>query len=205
MLLGAVGPLYGQDVAIGLKAGANVSDVITDASEFDNIGRRGGFIGGLFVDAALTALGSIQLEGLYSQKGLLGRSGTSNLRLTYIDVPLLLKGSYNARGSGFRPAAYVGGVVSFETSCRVSDTSGGESPDTDCDEDTIELETNKTDFGLLVGLSTDILLSDSGFYLVLDARHTWGLVDIVKEPSLSDSVRNRYWSFMAGFGVPLGN
>lgn len=207
LLFGVVGTLDGQNLGLGVKGGVNVATVHSDASGFADAGDRAGFVGGLFFDIGVTALGAVQLEGLYSQKGFVARSGEvlGDVRLNYVDIPLLLKGSYNERGSGFRPSAYVGGVLSFETDCKLNGAVDGETVDADCDDESVGLNTRKTDFGLLAGLSTDVRLTESGFYLVLDARYNWGLLDILDDPQVTDAVQNRYWTFMAGFGVPLRN
>jgi hypothetical protein len=58
-----------------------------------------------------------------------------------------------------------------------------------------------SDFGLDFGASLAFELSS--FDLILDGRYALGLTNAAKDATGDDSLKNRAWQFMVGFGFPL--
>ncbi len=82
---------------IGLKAGANLSNVIQHIDENTTNGSKAGFVGGLFLELPIVKGFSIQPEVLFSQKGYKSKGSYLSTPYEYkvtsnfIDVPLLAK------------------------------------------------------------------------------------------------------------------
>ena len=103
----AVSSAQAQEVRIGLRAGANYSNLAGNINNQDTYNNKFGFLGGVIVNVPVTSDGffSVQPEVLYSQKGfenkpteysVLGIPGTMQKRegsvnYNYLDVPVLLK------------------------------------------------------------------------------------------------------------------
>lgn len=86
----------GTGLSIGLKAGANVSNVYDVEGEEFQADPKLGFAGGVFITLPITRFLGFQPEILFSQKGykgagsVLGSDYTFSRTSNYIDVPLLL-------------------------------------------------------------------------------------------------------------------
>jgi hypothetical protein len=125
-------------VRVGVKAGANLSNIIQDIDDNTTNGSKIGFVGGLFLELPIVKGFSIQPEVLYSQKGnkaegtYLGTAYKYKLTSNFIDIPLLAK---------FKPsenfAIVVGPQFSFLTSTKrkytVANTSYEQIKDADND------------------------------------------------------------------------
>lgn len=90
-----------QGVRVGVKAGANLSNLAGDVTNEDRFENKFGFVGGVMLNAPLIADGflSIQPELLYSQKGF-KNDGSSlfgtykyegRANYNYLDLPVLVK------------------------------------------------------------------------------------------------------------------
>ncbi len=200
--LALVGELGAQDLTIGLKGGLNVANVSADQIELVDTDSRTAFVGGGFLTIGLGERFAIQPEVLYAQKGFsVGALGTrASVDLDYFDIPVLLKVNLVQPTQQVRPVVFAGPFIAFETSCSVSGEVGGIGGSTDCDVALGARET--TDAGIAFGAGVDIAATQ-GLLILLDARYNLGLVNLDSEAG-SDSVKSRVWSFMAGFGIPLG-
>ena len=100
----AVSSAQAQNIRLGLRAGANYSNLAGNVKNEDTYNNKAGFLGGVMLNAPLLGDGllSIQPEVLYSQKGfenkpteyssLLGKQKREgNVNYNYLDVPVLLK------------------------------------------------------------------------------------------------------------------
>jgi len=132
-----------QRAHIGIKAGANLSNVIQDVNENTTNGAKAGFVGGLFVELPIVTGFSIQPEVLFSQKGyksegnFLGTAYEYKLTSNFIDVPLLAK---------FKPSENFGIVIgpqfSFLTSTKTNFTVKNAGFEATNDEDNDNLRKN---------------------------------------------------------------
>jgi hypothetical protein len=194
-------------VTLGVKGGLNIADV--GGGDAPSTGEtKTGFIGGGFLELQFGNIFAVQPEVLYTMKGIENFSGTpdSEIKLSYIEVPVLLKVNVPIEGSNIRPNFYAGPVVAFEGSCKVTDP-GTSVDDEDCDAaaaapafDDEPFETVSTDFGLVFGGGLDFLIG--GAEVGADVRYTLGLttIDDADDP---DDIKNQVISFMVTVGFPL--
>lgn len=169
---------------IGVKAGVNFAKLKFDEDDSDNDSAKNlvGAVAGLFVSKAINDNVGIRAEGLYSQKGSkfeeVGEDD-GKIKLTYIDVPVLLTVGPSSSGTA-RFNVFTGPQVSFKTNAELE--SGGVSLDFDD-------QVKGTDFGWVLGVGVE-----SGRFSA-DARYTMGLSNIAKE---GDNVKNKAFSVMVG-------
>ncbi|UCG88839.1 MAG: hypothetical protein JSW71_10005 [Gemmatimonadota bacterium] len=169
-------PAMAQRQFVGLTGGATLSD-------FGNISSssRWGGTAGVTVGYRTFHWSAVSLEGTWVQRG------DENIRLDYIDIPLLIGGVAQAGGGDLRTRFYSGINVGFKISCNAK---------TDrfiCD------NAKGTQwfipFGLMVGRWTR-----QGTFVAVDVRYLLGLADAF---NLS-SVYNRGWQFKLVVGRSVG-
>jgi len=182
-------------VSFGVKAGLNIAD-IKDLEEVDTVDEvtsegKTGFIGGAYLKFPFGPF-KLQAEGLYSIKG--AETGfnlankVSEIKLTYFEVPLMLK--YEFPTPGIKPFVYGGGSVSFLMAAEVRDVV------TNSEWVDIKDGMESLDYGLIVGGGVQI------FNFSLDLRYNHGLantVDDLGDDSLLAQAKNRTYSAMIGF------
>lgn len=164
-------------VAIGLKAGVNVSKLNTDDVESSSITA---FHGGAFSLFKFTVIG-IQPELLFSQQGTTiddVNLGTGDLKMSYMTVPVMFKfyfpGGFNIQAGpqfGFLNSAEFNGR-DYEGSFKSSDVTAN------------------------VGLAWD-----APFGLVLDARYNIGLSDVSEDDSQFGKVKGNTFQFSLGYKI----
>ena len=198
-----------QEVTLGVKGGINVSKLTVDDPSDPDFGfdSRTDFQVGVFAEFALGPKFAIQPEVYYSKNGADARSGDPDVKLglDYIRVPVLLMARLSSRESLMYPILYAGPQVAFETACSVSGSTDAASVSVDCDDPSLDggLRTKGTDFGLVFGGGFEMLFSR--LTVQLDARYNLGLTNLNDTPDSGEvSARSRGWSFLAGFGVPIG-
>jgi hypothetical protein len=185
-----------QEGALGVLAGADVadqagSDVFTP---HDIIG----FIGGVSGTLRLAPRWSVQLDGLFVQKG--GRENNDNdpgdlddeLSLQYLEFPLLLKVSFTEGGT--RPELFVGPSLAFELKCTYDAFPDGTSDPVDCLD--AGLPTRSLDVGVAFGADVEIPVGSG--YLVIDGRGVVGLSSFDDSEADLD-FRNRILALMVGY------
>ena len=199
----------GQDVTVGLKGGLNVSNLSVDDPADPDFGfdSQTDFLVGGFFQFGIGSKFAIQPEVFYSQNGVKSRTDDPALKLNlnYVRIPVLLMARLSSRESPLYPILYAGPQVAFETRCQVTGEADGVSVSFDCDSAELDdaLQTRKTDFGLVFGGGFEILYSR--LTVQLDARYNLGLTNLNDAEDASEvSAKSRGWSFMLGFGVPVG-
>ncbi len=172
-------------VGVGVKAGMNSSTLagplITKATQLT------GVTGGLFVSGAIGQMAGFQVEALLSQKGAKEVDGRdqSKVRITYLDVPLLLcigsMGNKNSAGAHVFLGPTIG--LKLNSSATYNGAALTEWKDS---------ELSGLDLGLTFGAGATF--GQFG----LDARYTVGMrsVDSGTNP---DDVKNRAFSLMLGY------
>lgn len=171
-----------SDVVVGAKAGLNSATVkVKGDSDPD---RLWGGVGGLFLRGQVNDSLGLQIEGLFSQRGAKFDDGfdKGQVRLTYIDVPLLVKLGGKASG-GARFYVFTGPQASYRLNAEATD---------DATDITVDLKDDieDLDFGWTAGLGVD------ANRLTLDARYTHGLKNISTDKD--DDVKNRTFTVMIG-------
>lgn len=198
-----------QHATLGVKGGLNVANLsVDDPSDSDSgFDSQTDFLAGVFAQFTIGSVFAFQPEVLYSQRGAKSRDDdpATKLNLNYIQLPLLLMARLGSRESPIVPTLYAGPQVSFEMRCQVTGESEGVSLGLDCDDPLLdgELQTKKTEYGLVFGGGFEFLYSRLTVHL--DVRYNLGLTNLNDSSNASEvSVKSRVWSFMLGFGVPIG-
>ena len=163
-------------------------------------------IAGAFVAHRLHGPIGVQLEALYSQKG--GNApaieGTGGVRLSYLEVPLLLRATLpHADARVMRPYLLAGPAVAFRLTCELAAEVDGQQTRLDCDDPIFggEANTKPVDVGMVFGGGTAIGLGRAA--LQLEARYALGLSSIDDTPARTD-VKNRALSLLIGIAYTLG-
>ena len=126
----------------GIKGGRNFSTLSDD----DDFGFTTGGIIGVFVDINISSTPlSIQPEVLFSQYGLRINDSGVNIKLNYLQFPVLFK--IGPTLSGTKPNVFFGPYVSLRTKAEYN----YESVSTD-----IKEKTENTDFGLVLGAGIEV-------------------------------------------------
>lgn len=166
-------------IAIGAKAGLNVSDIISDGIDSNP---KSGIIAGAFVKVSFGKF-SIQPEVLYSMKGYDVDGADFTIEIDYFEFPLLIRYDFRHRNSVF-PYLLLGPAVSRRYS---SETSFG---------DELVGWTEKTVYCVVGG--GGFALETSLGLLGIEGRVTLGLSDTFDEDHIMvlDGERNINFSLM---------
>lgn len=193
-------PAHGQPLEVGFTTGLTVS---TFRGDVDDPAYRTGFTGGLTLGYPVGDRLEISTGLSWVQKGAEGTvSGfeeplDASLRLEYLEIPLMVRGSLPT-GTTVRPTLLVGGTVAFETACE------SESPPTSSFLSVIDCHSQgrreQTDWSLLLGAGAAATLGPASVELELRYHH--GLVNLRGRGS-SFEVENRTVAIVAGIRVPV--
>lgn len=110
-------PAFAQEV--GIKGGVNFASLTRFADEADSTSRRIGLIGGVWVRFPTASALSFQLEALVSEKGITfeqafeGVPVDGNLRIRYVEVPLLARFDTAPGGAAARFYVLAGAAPAF--------------------------------------------------------------------------------------------
>lgn len=200
----ALGPASGwaqqSSVSLGVLAGVDVADQAGEDAFAPH--DRIGFIGGASAVLRLSDRWSVQLDGLFVQKG--GKENNDldpgdpvdKLSLQYLEFPLLLK--FALGGGRTRPDLFVGPSLAFELGCTYDAFPDGSSNPVDCVD--AGLETRSLDVGFAFGGDVEIPLGSGHF--VIDGRGIVGLGSFDDSEANLD-FRNRILALMVGYRFSL--
>jgi hypothetical protein len=165
---------------IGPAAGVAITTFVgSDADDADS--RTSPYFGASVVYHPVLAMLGFESGVYYVQKGASTRfeGATGTLKLTYIEIPLLLRLGMNLQNSAIRPYAALGGSIGFNTGCSVEAAFGGVSVSFDCDDPEMEgeLAVRAVDFGISGGAGVDIPVGMRGV-LTPSLRYTHGLTSV---------------------------
>jgi hypothetical protein len=179
----------------GIKAGLNVANLRVDSEDNTEQNTKNGILGGFFLE--IDPIGPLALQGevLFTQKGSKVKSsdtpGESDIKINYLEVPLLVKLQMPLAPPMASYAFFAGPAVSFKLSEDINGNEGGE--------DIFK----SSDLGGVVGASLGF--SALGLAaIVVDLRYTLGLSDILKDDFKSnsnDSVKNGVISLSLGLSM----
>ena len=176
----------------GVKGGVSLAKVTGDTKVQETIGMetltadfdgfRTGFAGGAFLTAKLQETTRIRLEVLYAQKGGKGDAtvtsggfpagtGTLTYKFDYVEIPLLLVGSFPA-GQNAMIDLFGGPAIAFKTAIKLKAKGGGGE-----DEEDLSDVASSTDFGLTLGGGVTVLASEK-IHVILEGRWTFGLISV---------------------------
>lgn len=161
--------------SFGVKGGVNFANVTGD--DIDDPDGRTSFHVGAVVEFPMSDMFSLQVEGLYSGKGvefaLEGSDGDkSELQLDYIDVPVLAK-IYITKGLSIEAGPQFSFLVNEEFDLNPNSDDG----DFDLD------EAESFDFGLAAGLTFQ---TDMGLFAT--GRYTYGFSDVYNDMDIHNTV-----------------
>ena len=177
-LLALVGaPLHAQ--RFGIIAGGTYSNL--RSSEDLDFKRRSGTIFGGTVQLPLGSVITLQPEFLFLNKGTKfkepGASGSSNVRLDYLELPVLLRYDFSRETLG--PHVYAGPSVGFNIGCKLELNGATNLPTTDCRDNNFKPKT--LDYGVTVGAGLDFNLG--GVAATGGLRYGIGLADVRNDNS----------------------
>lgn len=163
---------------------------------------RSGFAVGAFLNVSTGGFFSIQPEVLFSQKGakLQSEDGEATMKLSYVEIPVLLKVSPMLVGAtGFKPFLYAGPVLGISAGCSISGEDEGISVDVDCGVGDF-IDTKSTDLSAVFGAGGSFAVGRGTFSV--EARYGLGLSDVFDVEDMD--VKNRAISVLVGYSIRLG-
>lgn len=176
-----------NSVKTGVKGGINFATFTGADATYDS---RTGFVIGGFAKFSLPDTPySIQPEIHYSQRGAVDDG--NEIRIDYLDVPVLLKYSFSQGGS-VQPNLFAGPYASMRLSAEQEGGAGGLFGGSS----NIESQTESVDYGALIGAGFDVEVGTSIF--TVDARYGFGLADVFR----NESGKNRLFSVTIGISLP---
>ncbi|UOG75518.1 PorT family protein [Hymenobacter tibetensis] len=207
--LAAAPAAHAQGIRLGVKAGANLSNLSGDLVNEDRFENKIGFHGGVMLNIGLLDDGflSVQPEVLFSQKGYtyadqeftfgtVRRKDDGSVTYNYIDVPVLLK--IKAGNVYFEAGPQYSYLLKAKNDYK-STSNGNTVIEYN---NTINLDNvNRNEIGYAAGLGYQ---SDGG--LVLGLRYNGSFTDFGKDGYQDDDTRNaRNSVFQASVGYLLGS
>ncbi len=190
-LFGGESVAMAQRVSGGVKGGVSFANFSHNSSQDEDLDWRTGITAGAFVTLPVAEPFSVQLEGLFTQKGAafnqFGVTGTT--KLDYFEVPVLFVFSTAPPRSGGTSIQVFGGpAVAFKISAKGTGSFEGETTNVDIPDEDIK----SVDLGVAVGAGVAF------GRLTIDGRYTIGLSNISTDESDSANVRNRSLAVLAG-------
>ncbi|UOQ54615.1 porin family protein [Hymenobacter cellulosivorans] len=206
-----------QGVRLGLRAGANYSNLAGDVQNESTYNNKIGFLGGVMLNADLSGDGflSVQPEILFSQKGFENKPTEYKYLLTtqkregkvnynYLDVPVLFK--INASGLVLEAGPQYSYLISVKDETKVTTTSSinGNSTTSTTNNQKDLSKLNRNELGYVAGIGYQ---AENG--VSLNLRYTGGFSDFVKSDDGSyfngDLGKARNSAFQLSLGYLLPN
>jgi hypothetical protein len=180
---------------VGVKAGANFASLTPEEDEDPDTSRRVGFVGGVWVRLAPSSRVSLQVEGLFSEKGVVfepnefGLDDELDIRVRYMEIPVLARVDFGAWSSGARAFVVGGAAPAVKLSARAKTRFNGEEQTRDIDDDIYS-----GDLGLVGGFGVEFGRA------LIEARYTHGIRHInTDDNGDEDRIKNRVFSVTVGF------
>lgn len=197
-----------QEVSVGLKGGLNKTEATLPLASTVERGRATGFHVGAFASLRLSPLVELQIEALYTEKGLAGRRANGDLSYEleggYVEIPVLAKvRAPLGLGGAVRPYVFAGPTVALEVSCQVRGRDGSTYLYYLCDGPPIHFDQRKKlDYGLMLGAGVEIPMR--AVRLSVDLTYDWGIRDLADSPDIPGEVRHGAFMVSAGFARVFG-
>jgi hypothetical protein len=171
---------------LGIKGGLNYVKLYGD--NVDDAKFMPSFAIGGFYQCEINPRFAISPEIYYSVKGAKDDLTDLNLKLSYIDIPVLFKLMFPTESTA-KPCVYAGGYLAFLMSAKIDDFD-------------VKDQTKSTDAGLVVGASVDLMLKEGKQLVNLDFRFTRGLINLDDDGG-EDKVYNGGFQFLLGWGFSM--
>ena len=207
----AISSVQAQNIRLGLRAGANYSNLAGNINNQSTYNNKFGFLGGVMLNVPLLQDGflSLQPEVLYSQKGfenkpteytsILGKQKREGqVNYNYLDVPVLLK--VRASGLVFEAGPQYSYLLSANNQTKTTTTPTIRNPTTAESQNKSDLSgLNRNELGYLAGVGYE---TTNG--LSLNLRYTGAFSDFVKSGNDSyfngDLKNSRHSAFQLSLG-----
>ncbi len=183
----------------GFSLGANSATVA--GNDADGSGRRTGVLAGVLAVLPFSPTIAFEPELAYTSKGATvsdpadpGFAGT--LKMTYLQVPALLRFELAAATVGPHPFIYAGPALAFKTGCNFDVKGSGFSATASCDAAGANI--NSTDFSLIGGAG--IAFRAGGRIVGIAARYDYSLSKISSEADF----KHRVISILGTLEFPSG-
>jgi hypothetical protein len=191
-LLALPGPAA-ANVQFGIKGGGNMASITgADAQDINGtLKHKIGFVAGVFLAFNVGSVFTLQLEGLYTMKGVdstytdIDTTYSDKIYANYIEIPLLFK--FRIPTPMVSPFVFAGPAVGFKLSEKV--TENGENIPLD-----LALFKNN-DYGAIFGGGLNI-----GSHFQMDVRYSMGLQKVIAtvEGETPLDIKNGVWSATIG-------
>lgn len=195
------GILIGTNIATISDADQGIGDLVGGSF---NKKYRVGLNAGVFMKIPLGGMLSLQPEVHYAQNGVsitssAGSVSSIDLKLDYVEVPVLLRLDAGGAGAAVHPILLAGASAAYRIKCSLSGTGGGTSVSQQCDSGTSSEDPfKKSDFSLVGGAG--IAFASMGHSLSLQARYTHGLSSIATNNTDTSNPKNRAFAVLLGIG-----
>jgi len=195
-------------IGLGVKGGLNIANLTgSDMLQGNNVAQetknsRLGIIIGAFVAINISDMVTIQPEVLYTQKGAkyegnlaqqTGTAFTSEIKLDYLEIPVLLKVSLLPKAAVVQPNLYFGPAFALKLKADV-ETDQGESEIYNAPPEGDNVKND--DWGLVFGGGLDF--NFSGKEIGIEGRYTLGLSDWTTYQPVD--MKNGTFSILASIG-----
>ncbi len=198
------GILLGTNLSSLSDADRGIRDVFGGA--FDTK-RRVGLNAGIYATFPLAGAFALQPEAHYSQQGVTYESAVSsnslkvNLKVDYVEVPVLLRVDVGNKASHLHPILLVGASGAFRISCSTQATSGSTKVSQQCSENTTASSPDpikKYDVAAIGGAG--LSLSALGRSYALTVRYSQGLSNISTQDLNNSKPKNSVLSVQLSIG-----
>ncbi|HVP90591.1 MAG TPA: porin family protein [Terriglobales bacterium] len=180
-------------VQFGIKGGGNMAKLTgSDLQDINGtLKNKVGFVAGVFLAFNMGPVFTLQLEGLYTMKGVdqtyidTGTTYTDKLSANYIEIPLLFK--FRIPTPLVSPFVFAGPAVSFKLSEKV--TENGQTVPLD------QALFKNNDYGAIFGGGINI-----GSHFQMDVRYSMGMSKVIStvEGETPLNIKNGVWSATVG-------
>lgn len=190
LLLTAASPAAAQ-MTFGVKGGLNVANLDFDPED-ESPDSRMGLVLGVVVTQPIRNRFGLQIEGLYVQKGAKdefseeGLNFKSTFKLDYIEIPVLANIALTSSDQ-VKFSVLAGPSFAFLVNDKQVTEVNGDEEESDIG------EVKSYDVGFALGGAVQ-----TGQFLI-DARYTWGLVNINDDPDDDGKVKNKGFMFTVGW------
>lgn len=165
------------------------SKVAFSEGDAEGLASRTGFAAGLGIGPATRNGLSFNPEALYITKGIKEDGGDGEVKISYIEVPVLFRYGFG-QGAAAKPFVTAGPSFAYQLSCKQK--AEGDSQDCDSGEDGADIKS--FDVGLMFGAGIQLNR------LTVSGRYDLGLSNIEDNGGGDETgkVRNRAWLFLVG-------
>lgn len=176
----------------GLLGGVSLSKL--GGSDAGSNSSRAGLVLGAFARIQPNEILAIEPQVLFVQKGAETDAGgpiDGNLRLDYVEVPLLVKANFPvASDTRIVPSIFAGPAVAFKVGCTLTASSGSATASESCSDAGLDLK--GTDFSFVLGGGADV------GSILFQLRYEIGLSKLGTGDNAAD-VKNKSWLFLVGY------